>query len=376
MKMTSRERILAVINGEKPDRLPWAPLIGQYYVNSLKELGIDLEDIAPKSVAKTDAIKRWVNLYEIEVPKYLGADIIYRHVMVYKIKYNKCEEFEEMDGDIRRVGYVTPLGRIYSEMKTGGGTEFITKYLVKSLDDIKIYSYLIDNTEIEVNYQDYKEFDEYIGDDGIATLTGPVTPLQELLQFKMGVEYTAYNIGDYPEEMEELMDKMHELNKKIYVALANCDALVTITYEDTSTTVLSKRWYKKYCINQLNDYTDILHGEGKIHIVHMCGKISKLTDMIAEGRMDGIDSVCPPSTGDLEPGDALQQLSGKIIIGGLEPPALVRMSTEDAVKYAAEKIHQVGNRSNFILSTGDSTAACTPVENLKAISSLIADNKN
>ena len=371
MTMTSRERILAVINGEKPDRLPWAPLVGQYYVNSLNEQGIKLEDIAPRTLAKTDAIKRWVNLYEIEVPKYLGADIIYRHVMVYKIKYKNCEEYEELDGDIRRVGYITPLGKIYTEMKTGGGTEFITKYLVKTLDDIKIYSYLIDNAEIEVNFQDYKEFDEYIGDCGIATLTGPVTPLQELLQFQMGVEYTAYNMGDYPEEMQELMDKMHELNKKIYKIIADCDAYVTITYEDTSTTVLSKRWYKKHCIEQLNDYTDILHKNGKKHIVHMCGKISKLTDMINQGKMDGIDSVCPPSTGDLEPGDALDQLPGKIIIGGLEPPALVTMSSEDTVKYAEEKIQQVGNRRNFILCTGDSTAACTPVENLKAISSLV-----
>ena len=373
MKMTSRERILAVINGGKPDRLPWAPLVGQYYVNSLKEQGIKLEDIAPKSLAKTEAIKRWVNLYEIEVPKYLGADIIYRHVMVYKIKYNNCERFEEMDDDTRRIGYVTPMGKIYTEMKIGGGTEFITKYLVKTLDDIKIYSYLIENAEIEVNYQDYKEFDEYIGDNGIATLTGPLTPLQELLQFQMGVEYTAYNIGDYPEEMEELMDKMHELNKKIYKVLAECDAYVTITYEDTSTTVLSKRWYKKYCIKQLNDYTDILHDKGKKHIVHMCGKISKLTDMINQGRMDGIDSVCPPSTGDFEPGDALDELPGKIIIGGLEPPALVTMSPEKTVKYAKEKIKQIGNRSNFILCTGDSTAACTPIENLKAISTLIKE---
>lgn len=33
---------------------------------------------------------------------------------------------------------------------------------------------------------------------------------------------------------------------------------------------------------------------GKVHIVHMCGKLRGLTGQVASGKMDGIDSVCPP----------------------------------------------------------------------------------
>lgn len=104
----------------------------------------------------------------------------------------------------------------------------------------------------------------------------------------------------------------------------------------------------------------------------MCGKLSLLTDTLAEGKMDGIDSVCPPTTGDLEPGDALEE-TGKIIIGGLEPAALVRMNVEETREYTLEKLKQVGTGRNFILSTGDSTAYGTPLENLKAITRVIKE---
>ena len=32
--MTSRERLTAVLNGEKPDYLPWSPLIDYYFLSS------------------------------------------------------------------------------------------------------------------------------------------------------------------------------------------------------------------------------------------------------------------------------------------------------------------------------------------------------
>lgn len=74
-------------------------------------------------------------------------------------------------------------------------------------------------------------------------------------------------------------------------------------------------------------------------------------------------------------GDALRQ-TGKIIIGGLEPSALVRMTEDQSYAYAVEKLEQVreaGAFDRFMLSSGDSVAAMTPLENLQAVTRAVRE---
>lgn len=377
MTMTSRERLMAVFNGKEPDRVPFSPLIGEYFLNSLPEQGIPLDKIAPEADANTPALKRQKNLWRIQIHKYIGSDCMLRHVFPYKVNYKNCTEINKKVDGVIYTGFSTPVGDVASERQLSGGTDigefgFIRKKLVSTLEDIKVLKYVLDNAEVEADYSEFIELDNYVGEDGIVTLTAPVTPIQRMLQFDMGLENVTYALMDYQEEMEELFDSIHKFNKKIYEIYAKSPAKVIIAYEDTSTTVLSPKWFEDYCLKQINDYADILHKENKIFVTHMCGKLSKLTDLISKGKQDGIDSVCPPTTGDLEPGDALREIK-KIIIGGLEPPGILRMTKEEAINYTMEKLKQVGNGKNFILSTGDTTSHGTPIENLIAIANVMKE---
>lgn len=375
MNMTSRERLMSVFNGELPDRVPFSPLIGEYFLNSLPMQGIPLDKIVPSSEANTPALKRQKNLWRIKIHKYIGSDCMLRHVFPYKTIYKNCVEINKKVDGVIYTGFKTSKGDIISERQLSEGTDigefgFIRKKMITTPEDMKIFKYVLDNADIEPDYSEFVELDKYVGENGIVTLTAPVTPIQRMLQFEMGLEEVTYALMDYQDEMEELFDSIHEFNKKVFEVYAKSPAKVIIAYEDTSTTVLSPSWFEKYCLEQINEYSDILHKNDKIFITHMCGKLSNLTNLISKGRQDGIDSVCPPTTGDLEPGDALRKIN-KIIIGGLEPPALINMTEEEAVKYAMEKLKQVGTGKNFILSTGDTTSYGTPIGNLIAIANLV-----
>jgi hypothetical protein len=381
--MTGRERIKAVFDGKRPDCVPFAPLIGRYYVMSLPALGIPLGTIAPYPPAEAagvpESLKRDLCLHEIETIKYVGADVLYRHIIPYRIEYGGgVEAFADGRRDyihpvpVLRSGFSTPRGKLVEETRESKGTEYIAKHLLESEEDFRLFMDVLDAARVVPDYTPYTEFDDYIGEDGIATVTGPVTPIQDLLQFKAGVERTVFTLLDSPALTAELFGKMHELNKTIYRVLAESPAEVIITYEDTSTTIMGPDWYEQYCRRELDDYSDILHAAGKLHIVHMCGKLRGLTGLVAAGKMDGIDSVCPPETGDLEPGDAVRQIK-KLIIGGLDPAYLAAANADNCKKYALEKLRQIPAGSPFILCTGDSTAAGTPVENLKTIAAAVKE---
>src|SRR6056297_3634191 len=99
--MTGRERIMKVLAGKEPDRIPFAPLIGVYYLASLEEMGVPLTalgDIA--EVAGREHLEAKYlgipNYYEIQFPRHIGADIMKRHVFPYATQYaDGVEPFSE-----------------------------------------------------------------------------------------------------------------------------------------------------------------------------------------------------------------------------------------------------------------------------------------
>lgn len=351
IQMTKRERILSALHYQPVDRLPWSPLVDNYFISSLPSQGIYMQII--------------------EAMRYIGCDIMER-IPEAPSRYRDITLRTEECNGITRLYYDTPVGSIYQESRNSGNTNFIYKHLIQKPEDIKIYQYVVEHMEHVVDVDGFKARDAYIGEDGIAVPTGFASPIEQLFEVVSTIEDTVYLMSDYPEEMEELLAVMHQSNIQYYKMLAEHPSEVVFNYEDTSSTFLSPSLYRNYCAPMINDYARILHGAGKTFITHMCGKLSAFSEMIGAGEQDGIDSVCPPSTGDLYPWDAREQWGDrKVIIGGLDPSALAGMSVEQSVEAVREIMDRMPNLQGFILSTGDAVAYGTPIGNLKAITDYL-----
>ena len=300
-----------------------------------------------------------------------------RHVNILDTTKTNVEYKEIKKGNQIIKCYDTPVGSVESVYENAGNTMFKKSPFIKTREDIKIMQYITEHTQVDVYYKQFIETDTLIGEHGIATVSSPLTPIQQLLQHTMGVAEFTYALFDYPNEMEEYMNAIHELNLRTYRLYTQTPEIVKvfISYEDTSTTVMSKTWYNNYSKPQIDEYSDIMHDGGKIHITHMCGKLKGFVNEIASGKMDGIDSVCPPTTGDLHAYEALENMPNKIIIGGLEPPALTRMTVTQTKEYVRNILNKCNSYNNFILSTGDATSYGTPIENLIAITEVVNEYK-
>lgn len=90
--------------------------------------------------------------------------------------------------------------------------------------------------------------------------------------------------------------------------------------------------------------------------------------------MDGIDSLCPPHTGDLEIHKARASLGeDKLLIGGMDPPTLARITPEETEAYVLKILKEMAPGKNFILSTGDATPHGTPWENIKQVGEVVKE---
>ena len=354
--MNSRERLLAVLRHKEPDRIPWSPLVDYYFTSSLPD---------------------GLRMNTVETLRYIGADVMERYGQPFKIEYGGNITFgqEKKDDEIIRF-WKTPRGnlvQIFMETETGH-TCFCKEYPLKNLADIKIYRYVIEHTKFIPDFESFQKEDEYIGGDGMAVAGGPPSPLQVLFQDLMGIETTLYHLHDHKHEMEGLFNFMQIRHKESYTILAKSPAVIIIDYEDTSTSCLSPSLYEEYCIKEIDEYADIAHQKSKIFITHMCGLLKGLVHLIGKGKMDGIDSLSPLPTGDLDAAEARAILGEeKIIIGGISPPFL-KFSSPDVIRsFIKDLLTRMSPGKNFILSTGDATPYGTPLENLKAVTETIKE---
>ncbi|MGD1995948.1 MAG: uroporphyrinogen decarboxylase family protein [Anaerolineae bacterium] len=354
--MTGRERILATLRGEETDRLCWAPLVDAYFTSSLPEQGYE-------ELSVPDAVRL------------VGADVIERHCpTVRQVEDPSIARRTERRVDGEREIIETSVGNLTIERHSSrkGHTSYISKHPVVTVEDVRALQYVKEHTRYVEDFAALRERDRRIGDDGIATSSGPTSPIQEFLQTLCGVQQTIYLLKDHPDEVETCFEVMHEKNREAYRLICEGPAEVVIDYEDTSSTVISPTFFRKYCAPFIDDYADICHEAGKIFVTHMCGKISAFSEQIGAGRQDGVDSVCPPPTGDTWSHEARQAWGPeKVIIGGLDPPTLERVSAEETREYVASVLDQMPTFRRFILSTGDATAYRTPVENLRATTKIV-----
>ena len=351
--MTAKERILATFQFGETDRLCFSPLADDYFATGLPKQGFDY------------------NL--IQALDYVGCDIIERHSPCYREVYDPSVivETKEIHGRYE-THYTTPVGHINNCFYFVNGTTYTKKRLLEDIEDVKVMTYIAQHTDYELLPEIFAERQRLIGDRGIPTPTAPCSPLLETLQVLCGLENTTYMLLDEQDIVEEMFAALHERNKKVYKLLCTLNAPVVFAYEDTSTTLISRDWLNKYALPTLNDYAEILHNGGKMYITHMCGKLSGFkTDIATRLNSDGIDSVCPPTTGDLPIWEARKAFPNKLLLGGIDPPSLVCVPEKQILEYVEEIIERMPTKKGYILSTGDAVPHGTSIHTLKAISDLI-----
>jgi hypothetical protein len=359
--MTGRERILAALRKQPVDRIPWVPLIVPYTIAGFPD---DAPHVIP------------------EFMEYIGCDCFARHGRVVnvipfpkpfsRIKYS----LEYKDGD-RILRIQTARGTLESRERCMGDGRIpvYIKHLVSTVEDLKVFLFYLENTILMVrkDLRLYERERSAIGDRGILSVNVEFTPIQSFLEQLSGLENTYLLMTEAPEIFDRVTDLMHTRNMYKIKKMAESPAEVYIHYENTSSTMMSPRIFRKYCLPQLNEISDLLHDHGKLHLIHMCGKLSAFRDVFQQCRFDGMTDVAPSPTGDLELWEALELYPGKVITGGIDATTFAMSSPATCYERTVEIITKIKASPGALLGSGDSTPCGTSLENFKAIRRALDD---
>jgi uroporphyrinogen-III decarboxylase len=207
-----------------------------------------------------------------------------------------------------------------------------------------------------------------------------MTPFKWFVEMAAGIENTYYLTADCPALFEEVLDMMHaanmaELKQSLENNEAHCSADVFYHSENTSWTTESPSIYEQYCFDHLEDYSSLIHSYDKLHLIHMCGKLSRLDEQLKKGSYDGILDMAPAPTGDVQMWEAKDLFGDKVYTGGIECNTFTRATPKECYEKTCEIIEKTKDQKGILLGSGDSVPYGATIEHFRAIRQAIDDNK-
>jgi uroporphyrinogen-III decarboxylase len=386
--MTPKERIIKVMNNNKPDRIPWSPLMGYNYINAQnkeirdlgiiglwKELNIDIIDRETVSAygtkSKNVSVKTLVNGKQIYIPEEIEtwqAEVPLTMFLLYKYRHPSVKKIEKY--------FETPLGTLKSGYvnSPSSRTVFQNEYFIKTREDINILKYMYQNLEYIETYKEVENKEKEIGDCGIVAAGVPGTPVIELIEEYMGVEKFLLFLFDYPKQMRSLMDTMLKKDLEAYEVAAKSSAPLLVVWEDTGTGLYSPKIFDEFVATALKAYADIAHKYGKKIYVHSCGLLRDIMDSLIATGADGIMDMTPLPIGNISFLNAREKIGNRVTLtGGVDANVITSEDPSLIKKKVISLIKEMKPYGNFILGSGDSVPANTPMDNLRLIYNLVEE---
>ena len=310
-EMTMRERILAVVQGRKVDRVPFV----------MYESILPAQDVWAHVGRDRVGLMRWCRVHRIEHP--------HCHV----------EEQDYFVGESkwRRNTLHTPMGDLREERAYAAyGTLRIVKHYIEEPDDYPIFwAYLKDCVVVE-NHAQYHLDQADLGDQGTPLVAVERTPYQQLWVQWVGLDNLVYHLADCPDRVYRTVDLLREQARQTFeIAYRSPAPFVDFPDNITAPTIGPKR-FREFCVPEYDALADMLAERNAPVFVHMDGDLKPLWSAISESKVRGIDSLAPTPDNDTSVADAVALWPEMILF--VNYPSSVHLRPADEVRAEAETI--------------------------------------
>ena len=355
-----RERNLRIFRHESVDRPIWQPRLEMwYFVN--QQQGTLPEPYDDMSL--------------IEVYDHVGASI---RPYWY---YNPCVVRTGCEGVTRELVESTPkqdvtlihtpLGTLRSVVKKTEESSLTSEFPVKTMDDLKVYEYIVRNQRYEFDMAKYAEAEEIVGDRGEPTIFNLRTPLMRLFIEIMGFETTILALYEFPEEMDAFIRLIEETDQ-YYIDMVKSSPLNVLNFGDNvDATMLPPPLMKKYTLPYYQQRTAELRDAGVCTFVHWDGALKGLLQFVPECGFDGFEALTPTPMGDVtieEIHDALG--NDYVLVDGLPATHFVEPFTIEDVEEGTRRILDLFG-TNLILGVSDELPPGADMERVKRVSEIV-----
>lgn len=320
--MDFHERITAVLHGQAPDMVPFAPydnLVPRGYVErQLRNLGMGL-------CSRVATIRSATPHVSVE---------------------------NQTEGDTLRTLYHTPAGTINTAWATnrdriGGGNRVQTEWLIKEERDVEAAIAIVDDAVYTLAPDVGRNVARDLGPDGIVRGTGLVPPYDTSEDF-FGLERWSTAQQDWPDAFAALVAALERRQERLF-PLVVAQPVEFIAFGSLSG-FYSPAQYRRWVLPFFQRYVPRLHEHGKICALHAHNSNLRVyADLIRETGVDVVEAFTPPPVGDLPLHDA-RRLWGPDTVIWVNFPETIFYHGEAATReYTAHLLHDDAPATRLVI---------------------------
>ena len=368
MTMTSRQRLLATINGEPVDRIPVSPRYWRYAtwkkssgLELAKKFGFDYFEFgsAPLATPLNDLCCGTV-----------GA-------LLPDVKIDIQQQRQGDKTEVERT-FHTPAGKLHDiQIQPDAGSVYgvgpnpeLKEPLVKTQEDVERLAYLLPAPQCVMgNSLSAHELEAQVGDDGLVAFR-PTLGADDIVFGSLGAEQVMILSLTEPEMFNRIIEIVDDWHMQVMkVVLEDGWKLIFDSFFNFSlSTGWSPDFYRQTVAPMIKKHTDLVHDYGAKTIFYDDGKLTNTIDYIIEAGVDIIQTLTPPPCGDLDFNHLARTHGGKVCFNGGIDTVRMRFGTpEEIAGKVKELIDIFGDTGKFIIGTSDSIPEDTPEENMRAL---------
>lgn len=385
--MNPKERILATLQGNPTDVLPFIPRMDIWY-NANK-----YNDTLPqrfKHASLRDIMDELGWGYHAIIPDFkefcrddgdidVGLGLYHLGRTPYRIKLHnvKRSHYRTRNGKLH-VEYETPKGKLTTcvchdqGMVAAGITLYvILEHALKNADDFPAMIYILENAEVIPEYDAYIEFkDKYIGERGVAVALSAMfaSPVHYLVKELMSMEDFYYTMADDPDAIDMFEEAARPFCDKLFRAALNSPAEVVLSGANYDTSITSPPMFEEYVMPYLKEQADLLHKNNKFLVTHTDGENTGLLPLYLQSGFDIADSICPYPMTKVCLKDTREMFEDAVTIwGGIPSTSTLTSIMEDKVyqEYIDDIFCNLGRGDHLILSVADTVPPAAKFERLE-----------
>lgn len=363
--MTNRERLLAILEGRSPDRVPWIPRLDIWH---------------RAQVHRGTLPDRLQGLTLREVERVLGVGTPARAGCVFRVEYQNMDVLTHDEGFNSITEYVTPRGTVRTvlsrsayEASEGIIGQLPTEYPLKSEEDYEIWMYVVRNTVYIPTYDEYEAYDREIGDDGLPMVSVGDCPFHHWLQSLAGYQEGYLHLMDFRPRVEELLQVLTENDREMWKVVAQSPAKLFLHGMHLSSQMTPPRYFDQYITPYYQEFTKLLHAHGKSLAMHADNDTSAILGNIQQAGFDMVECFITKPMAKITLKDAQDAWGTSVIIWGGIPAIILEESypEEEFEAFMEDVFRTITPGDAFIMGIADNAMGGSMLSRIEKVTGMV-----
>lgn len=364
--MSIRDRILAVIEGRTPDRLPWVPRLAIWYEANRREGTLPPE-------------YRGLGLREVERAVFGGTAA--RDGFIWRVEHRGVEVRRRAVSDLDTlVEYVTPVGTVSGRFR---GTERLRRqgiqdaeveFVLKRREDYPVVEYLVEHTDYVPAFDEYAAYERDVGDEGYPMVNCGDCPMHHWMRALVGYNQCFFHLADFAPEVERLLGVLTDRWKDtVWRRMIDSPARLLMHGHHLSSHMTPPPLFERYILPYYQELSPKLRAAGKTLALHADNDTRLILSYIERAGFDMAECFVTAPMVPTTLAEARAAWGDRVIIWGGVPSAILEdpYTDEQFEEYMDDLFRTIAPGRAFILGIADNAMPGSKIERIRRIGQMV-----